>query len=1335
MTGMRQIVARAVLALLALWMAYHYQDLTASDGGIIQLVLGVVFFLSVMLRIKPVDSAVEVRPKRLMVLGVCGMLAVILGLITPVRNLEWLGLLVLAFASLRLALPVRYGYDLKLAFFLLYWVHPLPAQVFNSLQLVMQELSVVGAEWLLHTFNVRAWADHFILHTPMRTFLVPEACSGMRTAITVLYGTLGVCVMMRFRVFETFLFLVLGLVQTLLLNIVRITLMVVLSGRMPVAWGDTFLHDSLGVFLLVSILLVQLEASAWQMRKVRILDRKAGMQTGVRDTPDAATTLPRFWYHAARWFRPVALGVVVILAVVFLAYKHRPYHRAMMLRDVLAGLAERDTAAASRGVEQGIRWLPDHREFRVLRIQILLMTGRHAEALQHLNTLPTPLDMNETVLKSRALLMLGQLDDAIALIRTLPPYVQQQPVVAMLLAEYGALRNDPEMVKAHVVRAAALHLNVERVRALYPFLQGHEQWQTVAATDQVRIPYRRAAPAAVMIRAHLRSGNLARASRLLGEAMEQWPDDPQFLGSLFNLALQDPGGPWEERFAGVFKAVIERMGIDTQALLLQQAFTLLRPDLGWLAWAHLESRDPDDPTLMLTVARFADAWFTFRRRNLGLSASDRNTTIDLRPLVRQMEGLPPFRSLFEQVPFKTELAAPDWERFRDRCMARCLEEFGRRQADGTLGDRLKRQYPAVLAMAGRYEDAHAAIDRLKDDYPEDADEWVLRHAMLFEQQGRWQDCYEQLQQHQSMTRLPNLASDIMMVNSLMNMNLGITAMVVAREARGRFTDATRLHELMAAIWSRYGFHEQALFYLERSGGDISPRLLPQVLFDSQRYAEAEKMARSLGVEIERPAGSVLQPLAPPPAELVITRRWPSPLSAAERAAEADEVEARVRQAGSPFFRDLSRLEAEWLRMDGAADVSDPARWLAIGRNDLERGAALNRLTILMARQGRFGQALPVAEAVCRLMPGSAVAWWVWIGLSEGDRAVVQAARAACPDDSEIWLADLVSRYRTEGKGPWTGAMIREAISGETYALGTLVRAGHFLVREDAMDEAVLVARHVADTRAQGYLPALVLGLQCALKTRDAKWALSAAFRCVDAAKDPGMFYRTIVEIKSAGQVMDADLFSALEYLQGRYPQEPQWIERLGFLYLLKGDSQRAETVLEPLLTSRGDITVRTLNMSAESARSQGNHAKAIRILRTARTLYPEDATILNNLIYNMAQQNETAAGALALLPELLKTAPESFEVLDTAALVYLQNGRLDEALDYSRRALAVIQPGSRGYALADVWFTAARIAQRLGQRDEASSYLKRLRDLPHRSSSVDRAARELERQIQRIDQP
>jgi len=228
--------------------------------------------------------------------------------------------------------------------------------------LVMQELSVRGSESLMHCLNVRVWADGFMLHTGGRVFEVPEACSGMRTAVTVLLGSIGAGILLRLSAFHIFIFSFLGLVQVLAANILRLAFMVYWSERMPPEWSISFLHDTTGILLLAVIALVVVEMSVFTIWLNKRHITLAAIEKGEVEGPEQASVLPRFWYYFVRWIwialAVAALGVVIAGAV----YKNRPEHKVAMISEVIDGLRERDLAAAERAAGQAMQMTPDNRD-------------------------------------------------------------------------------------------------------------------------------------------------------------------------------------------------------------------------------------------------------------------------------------------------------------------------------------------------------------------------------------------------------------------------------------------------------------------------------------------------------------------------------------------------------------------------------------------------------------------------------------------------------------------------------------------------------------------------------------------------------------------------------------------------------------------------------------------------------------------------------------------------------------------------------------------------------------------------------------------------------------
>ena len=196
----RKLVGLAGLLLLCQFLIINLLDSDfTSQTGTVRVFLAILFPLLIILRRKPEHSDFQrnIQPWLMITLSLTAAVFLVVGLIFDIHQLEWLGLLGLVFFALSLWLPDNYRRDLCLAFLLLYFMHPIPGQLYGGIQRAMQAWSVSGAENLLHAFNVRVWQEGMVIHTGYSIFEVPAACSGMKTAMTVFLSCLGVGVLYR----------------------------------------------------------------------------------------------------------------------------------------------------------------------------------------------------------------------------------------------------------------------------------------------------------------------------------------------------------------------------------------------------------------------------------------------------------------------------------------------------------------------------------------------------------------------------------------------------------------------------------------------------------------------------------------------------------------------------------------------------------------------------------------------------------------------------------------------------------------------------------------------------------------------------------------------------------------------------------------------------------------------------------------------------------------------------------------------------------------------------------------------------------------------------------
>lgn len=1311
------------------WIISNYDRIEGDQDGVIRLVLGLVLCLLVLVRPKRQQGTAEPPAWLLPAVGVAGTLMAITGIVLDVHQVEWLGLLAICYACLRWALPPRFSRDILLGLFIAYWIHPLPWQVLGGLQLSMQRISIAGAEWALHALNQRVWADGLVLHSGFRAFGIPEACSGMRTLVTVALCLLGTGTIMRFRWYELAVFVLLGFVQVLILNVIRITSMVYLAERMPLEWSETFLHDTLGIFLLVAIVFLQLEASWWRFWRGRRTMIKEGIKCGELERPDKGTRFPSVWRFVFKWGWAVVLTVLFIGALSAAAYKRRPYHRKTMIGELADHLAERDPAAAERALLAALEFAPGDRGLISKQIGVLLRRDKHEEALSLFQHIPEELTTFETIMKSWSLMELERPEEAVALIDALPESDRNLPGVAIVRAEYGVSRDEPEVVSRNVVLAAPLHLARERVRSLFPYLARHEQWQAIVDADR-DVPYARITHALVAIHANLQLGRVAGAAAAMKHAQAGWPEEPIFLRSLFALAAARPGTEWDGVFVRTLEKGLAGLSADDLATYLDYSFRLNRPDLAWQVYRRLATVDSRDPALSVSPAQYGQRWFTFRRHQIGVKAKRVEDQVDLRAAVALVGSVYPLSLVKSRIPLVDELGADGTVLSQRTFLNRALVELDRRERSGALTSRMEMAYPSLLAMTGKFGAAHARLDDLLTKYPENQRQFQLQHAGFYNREGLWDSVYETLRQSHHQEQGPSdIRASLMMINAAMNMNFGVTAFHVALQTRRSFPGSPQVGTALGALWDVFGFKDEALFALTRAGLGAELRVIPQILYDTGRFKEAERLSRALRVRLIDRRGKVPQRLRLTPAEASVTRRWPEPPDTEALERQIQERMTTLAEATSPFRRQLVELEVQWCKRRGAGESADPRLWLECGRDAAEEATALHRLTMLAASHKRYAEAALAARMAVERLPTSAQLWRVLIAVTEGDPEGVAEARKRCPDDPEIWLASLVLQEKEKGRGRWGLEEIQRAVDGDVYSVSTMVRAGHFLLRK-GMTAAAAVAARDAVKRCQGLLSAYVLAMHCALRTGDLDWALSAALSAVDNAADPVPFYRSVVSIKSARKSQDADLVAALEHLRAAMPDEPVWGEHLAHVYFQKKDARRALTILTPLVeSSRGKVRVQSLLLAAESARAQGNLNASVRILESAYGLYPDQVGVLNNLVYNLAQSPSTVAQARALLPKLLKLGGDRFEVYDTAATVYMKSGNLQRANEFMNKALATLDEND--YSALEVKLNAARILFLSGELDRALDIVRTVRASPSCSDMVELSARDLQAKIER----
>lgn len=1331
----RKLVLVCAAALFLSWAYANFDLLVHTQNGLVRFSLTAALALLMVRRPRPVSPPRGI-PGFVIPLAVAGGVSLgVTGIVLGIRQFEWLGILLVLAGCLRWALPRERSRDIPPALFLLYWAHPLPSRVFLPLQLAMQRASVRGSEWLLHAMNVRVWADGLVLRTGLNTFEVPAWCSGMRTATTVFILALGLGFFVRLRWYDGAALILAALAQALALNVFRISAMVALVPAAGSGAGVEFLHHTTGAVAVAAVAIVCVELSLTQtFRRRRWLYLQELNPDGFRMLSEKPFSLHRLIRY--RW--AIFLALVAAVTIMQLTIRTETRHRAEMIKDV--AIALRDTGKlehAQRAADAVRRMVPGDTVWELATTRLLLIRGKYNQVLASLDNIPDEGEaqvLHKNILRAYSYMGLDRLADAATIVGSMPEHARRtDPRVNMILAEMGVYGNDPDEVATSVVVASRWAPNASRVRAIYPYLRRRRRWHAIVDSD-IRSPFAVPEQAFAAVEAYMNLNRPAAVARITLAAVNTWPSDHRVMQPLFFMAMRRERA-WEERFAAhLCRSLPVMESPDDLYNAAGKCFKLIRPDLAWSVYRRLAEVDADHPYLALLVARYGRAWFTFRKRRVGIQATTATESIDLKAhfvLSRSFKG---WEGMYGSVPLAGQLGVDDSVPVRKKYLEAARAEFGRRDEQDSLSLNMKYAYINVLEISGDIPAAKKRLELIARNHPRQKARTRVVLSEIYERKADWQNVYETLRTYPDEEQ-PDLMPMVRLCTAQLKLKMGLAAIHTARRTVHLFPSSTQAAQALGTALNAHGSPEEALFAISRPRPRRQMELdivEAKALYLTERYNILEDFTRSaLLPRLDRPPGAT-QHLFLPPANLSLLWHRVFVPSGREFAENAARLEVALEGASVPFLRDMMTLWLEAHRSKCAGDTAEPARWRACGRDPVEKATALNQLTLLLCWQGRYAEARAAAEAAVTEFPECPLLWRILTSLSGGDKDVVARACEACPGDPEIWLANLVTRTAAlaspgdveereaaktdratnttamaEETMEWLAREITAAAADDTFSPATMARAGDLLFRLRARDIAAVAARDAIE-RARGLLPVYVLGIRCALAAQDVKWAVETTRLAIGASlRPPPILYEKLVDLKSIDDRIDTDreMVEALRNLRTDDPDNLRWAQTLGYVRFKRGGWEIIDALYQMTVAMDGGATNRTpYVIAAEASRLLGNVERAADFLRRGLQYHPDDLGIMNNLVYTLSFNPETLDEALGLLPEVLARATNDIQVLDTATVVYLRAGQLDKAERTIPGLLDKSEPGSLPWFRARMYLAA--IALKRHRPEEANEILK-----------------------------
>jgi exosortase len=148
-----------------------------------------------------------------------------------------------------------FGYEIyKVSLFpllVLFFMIPVPAQIIAALTIPLQLIVTKASVWMASMVGVPVFHEGNIINVPQGTFQVVQACSGLRSIMTMLtLGAVLAYLTLRSNILRGILF-VLAVPIAIAVNILRVFLLVVVFHFLGIDLSEGTLHTLLGLAVFV----------------------------------------------------------------------------------------------------------------------------------------------------------------------------------------------------------------------------------------------------------------------------------------------------------------------------------------------------------------------------------------------------------------------------------------------------------------------------------------------------------------------------------------------------------------------------------------------------------------------------------------------------------------------------------------------------------------------------------------------------------------------------------------------------------------------------------------------------------------------------------------------------------------------------------------------------------------------------------------------------------------------------------------------------------------------------------------------------------------------------
>ncbi len=167
----------------------------------------------------------------------------------------------------------RYLKMLAFPLFLLFFMIPIPAVIYNRITFPLQTLASQAAEWALGVLQIPVLREGNILDLPDKRLSVVEACSGIRSLLTLTFLSLVYGYFFERRIWVRIAIFFATIPIAIIANANRVTLTGVLAEYKP-EYAEGFFHEMSGGIIFVVALFIMVVVHQIFVRGINVYDRR-----------------------------------------------------------------------------------------------------------------------------------------------------------------------------------------------------------------------------------------------------------------------------------------------------------------------------------------------------------------------------------------------------------------------------------------------------------------------------------------------------------------------------------------------------------------------------------------------------------------------------------------------------------------------------------------------------------------------------------------------------------------------------------------------------------------------------------------------------------------------------------------------------------------------------------------------------------------------------------------------------------------------------------------------------------------------------------------------------